>query len=56
MFSPSDEKWMREALFEAKKGFTAGEVPVGALIIASEQVVARAHNLVEKKKRSNSPC
>lgn len=42
-----DEKWMREALLEAKKGFACGEVPVGAVIVLQNTLIARAHNQVE---------
>jgi tRNA(adenine34) deaminase len=35
---------MREALVEARRGFVAGEVPVGALVVVDGAVVARAHN------------
>lgn len=43
----SAEDWMREALREAELASAAGEVPVGAVIVDGEKVVARAHNLVE---------
>jgi tRNA(adenine34) deaminase len=43
----SDEQFMREALKEAKKAFDADEVPVGAVIVCNNQVIARAHNLTE---------
>ena len=35
---------MREALFEARRGALAGEVPVGAVVVVEGSVVARAHN------------
>lgn len=40
----SDEKWMRLALEEASLARTAGEVPVGAVIIRGEEFLAKAHN------------
>jgi tRNA(adenine34) deaminase len=43
-----DEYFMREALKEAHKAEESGEVPVGAVIVAEERVIARAHNLTEK--------
>ncbi len=43
----SDEYFMNEALKEARKAFDAGEVPVGAVIVCKERIVARAHNLTE---------
>jgi tRNA(adenine34) deaminase len=41
------EQFMKEALAEAKKAFAKGEVPVGALLVIKDEIVARAHNLVE---------
>lgn len=38
---------MRRALQEAQLAFEADEVPVGAVIVCREQIIARAHNLVE---------
>ena len=43
-----DEMFMRRALLEAKKAYLKGEVPVGAIIVADGQVVARAHNRKEE--------
>ena len=40
--------FMRRALLEAKKAYLKGEVPVGAIIVADGQVVARAHNRKEE--------
>ncbi len=39
---------MKEALKEAQKAFDANEVPVGAVIVAENRVIARAHNLTER--------
>jgi len=39
---------MRQALLEAKKAFDKDEVPVGAVIILSGKIIARAHNQVEQ--------
>ena len=39
---------MREALREAQKAFDADEVPVGAVIVCDEKVIARAHNYTER--------
>ncbi len=41
------EGFMRQALAEARKAASRGEVPVGALIVREGQVIARAHNLTE---------
>ncbi len=40
----SDEKWMRLALEEAALAMSAGEVPVGAVIVRGEEFLAKAHN------------
>jgi tRNA(adenine34) deaminase len=44
----SDEYFMNEALKEAQKAFDADEVPVGAVIVANNKIIARAHNLTER--------
>ena len=44
----SDEHYMREALKEAKKAFDDDEVPVGAIIVCENRIIARAHNLTER--------
>src|SRR4029077_2082042 len=40
----TDEELMAEALAEARRGLEAGEVPIGALVVADGEIVARAHN------------
>ena len=48
MITPyNDEYFMKQALLEAQKAFNADEVPVGAVVVAKDQVIARAHNLTE---------
>lgn len=44
----SDEYFMQEAIKEAKKAFAADEVPVGAVIVCNNKIIARAHNLTER--------
>ena len=44
----SDEYFMNEALKEAHKAFDADEVPVGAVIVANNKIIARAHNYTER--------
>jgi tRNA(adenine34) deaminase len=39
-----DERFMREALDEARRGAALGEVPVGAVVVMDGAIVARAHN------------
>jgi tRNA(adenine34) deaminase len=43
----SDEHFMREALKEAQKAFDQDEVPVGAVIVVNNRIIARTHNLTE---------
>jgi tRNA(adenine34) deaminase len=44
----SDEHFMRKALQEARKAEAEGEVPVGAVIVCNNAVIAKAHNQVER--------
>jgi len=44
----NDEFFMREALKEARKAFDADEVPVGAVVVCKNKVIARAYNLTER--------
>jgi len=46
----TDEFYMREALKEAQKAFDANEVPIGAVIVCRNTIIARAHNLTERLK------
>ena len=43
-----DEHWMRHALREAEQAFAADEVPIGAVIVAQDRIIARGHNLTER--------
>ncbi len=43
----SDDYFMREALKEAHKAFELDEVPVGAVIVWKNRIIAKAHNLCE---------
>lgn len=45
-----NEKYMKEALKEAKKALDKEEVPVGAIIVKDGKIIARAHNQKETKK------
>lgn len=42
-----DAYFMRKALLEAESAFEKGEIPVGAVIVIDDKVIARAHNLTE---------
>jgi len=44
----TDEYFMREALKEAQKALEIGEVPVGAVVVCMNRIIARAHNQTEK--------
>jgi len=50
MEGKSDAEWMREALKEARTAFEAGEVPVGAVVVAGGRLVGRGGNRVEGLK------
>lgn len=43
----SDEHFMKEALKEAQKAYERDEVPVGAVVVVNQRIIARAHNLTE---------
>ena len=43
----NDEYFMRQALKEAQTAFDKDEVPVGAIIVCQNRIIARAHNLTE---------
>jgi tRNA(adenine34) deaminase len=48
MINPFDDTYfMKKALDEAQIAFDKGEVPVGAVIVFKDQIIARAHNLTE---------
>lgn len=44
----TDEYFMREALKEARKAFEIEEIPVGAVVVCKNKIIARAHNQTEK--------
>lgn len=43
----NDEHFMKQALFEAQRAFERGEVPIGAIIVSDNRIIARGHNLTE---------
>jgi len=47
MLDNAAEKFMREALKEAREALSKNEVPVGAVVVCGNRVIARAHNLTE---------
>lgn len=44
----SDEHFMQQALVQAQKAFEEGEVPVGAIVVINNRIIARGYNQVEK--------
>jgi tRNA(adenine34) deaminase len=47
-----NEKFMREALKQAKKAASIGETPVGAVIVRDGEIIARGYNKRESKKNA----
>jgi len=43
-----DEQYMKQALREAQKAYDEGEVPVGAIVVLNDTIIARGYNQVEK--------
>jgi tRNA(adenine34) deaminase len=43
-----DHYFMKQALVEAQKAYEAEEVPVGAVVVIDNKIIARAHNLTER--------
>ncbi|MBL4703436.1 MAG: nucleoside deaminase [Flavobacteriales bacterium] len=43
-----DDHFMRQALIEAQKAFEQDEVPVGAIIVSKNKIIARTHNFTER--------
>lgn len=43
----TDEYFMKKALQEAEMAFEKGEIPVGAIVVVNNTVIARSHNLTE---------
>ena len=40
----ADEKYMREAIKQAKKAYAIGEVPIGCVIVYQDKIIARGYN------------
>jgi len=48
MINPYDDTYfMKKALQEAEEAFHKGEVPVGAVVVIQDKIIARSHNLTE---------
>src|SRR6195952_802720 len=50
----SDEHYMQQALKEAQRAFDEEEVPIGAVIVMQDRIIARAYNQVEKLNDSTA--
>lgn len=48
MTPATDEYYMKEALKEAQKAMAKDEIPIGAVIVWGDRIIARAHNLTER--------
>ncbi len=44
----TDTYFMKQALIEARKALMKGEIPVGAIVVCNNQIIARAHNNTEQ--------
>ena len=42
-----DEFYMQRALEEARLAYQAGEIPIGAVVVCKDRIIARSHNLTE---------
>jgi len=42
-----DERFMRMALAEAERALAEDEIPIGAVVVCKDRIIARAHNLTE---------
>lgn len=49
-----EEKFMNEALKEARKAYEKLEIPVGAVIVKNGKIISRAHNLKETKQTATA--
>ena len=43
----TDEQFMQHALDEARQALREGEIPIGAVVVCNDRIIARAHNLTE---------
>lgn len=44
----TDEYFMMQAIKEAKKAFEDEEIPIGAIVVMNEKIIARGHNMTER--------
>lgn len=48
MLMTTDEHYMREAIKQAQKAFEEDEVPIGAVVVMNDKIIAKGYNQVEK--------
>lgn len=48
IFDNPDEYYMQQALREAQQAFDEGEIPIGAVIVSQERIIARSHNQTQR--------
>lgn len=48
LFAMTDEYYMLQALKEAKKAFDEEEIPIGAIVVVNNKIIARGHNMTER--------
>ncbi|MCR4659833.1 MAG: nucleoside deaminase [Bacteroidales bacterium] len=48
IFDNPDEYYMQQALREAREAYAEGEIPVGAVVVGADRIIARAHNHTER--------
>lgn len=44
----TDEHFMKQALKEAELAFEEGEIPIGAVVVVNNKIIARGHNMTER--------
>ena len=44
----TDEYYMMQAIREAKKAYEDDEIPIGAVVVMAEKIIARGHNMTER--------
>ncbi|MEQ9402879.1 MAG: nucleoside deaminase [Cyclobacteriaceae bacterium] len=44
----SDDHFMKQALLEAEKAYAEGEIPIGAVVVCENKIIAKDHNRVER--------
>lgn len=49
-----DEHFMQQALKEARQAFEEGEIPIGAVVVLNERIIARGHNQTERLNDSTA--